>query len=560
MASQKNSKFVLLTVLDGWGIAHESPGNAIALAKTPNMDRFFASFPHGYLEASGEAVGLPRGEDGNTETGHLNLGAGRIVYQDLQRINMSIADGSYFKNIVINAAFEHASKYKSKVHLIGLLGAGGVHSNIEHLFALLLMASRLNHKRVYLHLITDGRDSPPTSARTYIDKLRNVIEREGVGIISTIMGRYWAMDRDFRWERTAKAYFALTKGKGNLVKTPEEVINMSYEQGITDEFIEPAIITDSNGNPAGLIQENDSVIFYNFRIDRPRQLTAAFIKRDLTQKTKYWGFDTYRVKYGDKHAVDQTSDVYKKQAFERGEILNNIYFTTMTEYAKPLVEEGAKVAFPPEQIRNPLGRVLSEHGLRQLRISESEKERFVTFYFSGQQELPFKGEERIIIPSPKVPTYDQKPEMKAREITSAVLQKLRLSLDYALILVNFPNPDMVGHTGNIGATAAACEVVDECVGKLANFCLAYGGSMIVTADHGNAEEMINSNTGAVDTEHSQNLVPFMTISKEYLGNAITVKQGVLADIAPTVLYLLGLEIPQSMTGRNLLLEAETSKV
>jgi 2,3-bisphosphoglycerate-independent phosphoglycerate mutase len=546
----KNTPFVILVVLDGWGIAPPSPGNAIAMANKPNMDRFWSSFPHTQLIASGESVGLPRGEVGNTEVGHLNLGAGRIVYQDLERINLSIADGSLYENNVLLEAVNHASKNNSNLHIMGLVGAGGVHSNIEHLFALINLVKKQNFNRLFLHLFTDGRDSPPTSSQTYIKQVRQVIQREGIGQIASIMGRYWAMDRDRRWERTAKAYFALTRGEGHLVKTPEEAIEMSYSVGKTDEFIEPALISDAGGKPIVQIKDNDSIIFFNFRIDRPRQLTAAFIVNDFNGQSLALDFDPYLEKYEKTHLAAKIK--IQQKVFERGVPLKNLYFATMTEYSDSLVKAGAKVIVPPEKINMSLGRVISERGLRQLRMAESEKERFVTFYFNGQNESPFVGENRIIIPSPNVSTYDLKPEMSAREITETLLKTLKDSVPYSFILVNFANPDMVGHTGSIGATVKACEVVDECLGKISNFILAYNGTLLLVGDHGNAEQLINPSTGEVDTEHNISPVPFIAVSKKFLGNHSTLQAGILSDLAPTILNLLKIEVPTSMTGRNLL--------
>lgn len=543
-------KLVILVVLDGWGISMPGPGNAISLANCVNINRFWASFPHTSLLASGDSVGLPRGEAGNTETGHLNLGAGRIVYQDLERINMSISEGTFFENNVLREAISHAEKYKSDLHLLGLVGAGGVHSNLEHLFALIQFAKRNNFSRVYLHIITDGRDSPPTSSKTYIGRVRSVIEKEGIGKIASIMGRYWAMDRDRRWDRTQKAYLALTQGTGNHVKTPEEAIDLSYSQGKTDEFIEPSLICEPVDRPVGLIKENDAVIFFNFRIDRPRQLTSAFIVKDFRKESLSLDFDPFMEKYEKTHI---SSRVKKSESvFERGDPIKNLYFATMTRFSDSLEKEGARVIFPPETVSTPLSRVISEYGLKQLKLAESEKERFVTFYFNGQNELAYPGEDRIIIPSAQVPTYDQKPEMSAREITQTLLERLKNIRDYSFVLVNFANPDMVAHTGSIGPTVNACEVVDECVGKIANLVLAYGGVLIVTGDHGNAEVMINKQTGQIDTEHNSSPVPFIAISKKFLGKPQTLEQGILADVAPTVISLLGGKKPSEMTGRNLL--------
>ena len=549
MISPQPAKFVCLLVLDGWGLASPGAGNAISQANTVNMNRFLSAYPHTQLTASAESVGLPRGEPGNTETGHINLGAGRIVYQDLARIDMSIADGSFFKNPVLLEAINHAKRNNSALHLMGLMGAGGVHSNIQHLFALIQFASRNSFKNVYLHLFTDGRDSPQTSAAIYLKSIREVIAREGVGQIASLMGRYWAMDRDFRWERTAKAYFALTKGEGRVLTSLEAAITESYSTGKTDEFIEPCLVAGPDGKPLSLVKENDSVIFFNFRIDRPRQLTSAFVFKEFVPEKISWGFDPFLVKYTKSHL---TLEPHAQSSFQRGPALNNLFFATMTEYAKPLAAAGVKVAFPPEIVEMPLGRVISEHNLKQLRMSESEKERFVTFYFNGQQETALPGEDRDIVSSPKVSTYDLKPEMSARELTARLLDRLRNSMDYSFILINFANPDMVAHTGNIGAAAKACEIVDECVGKIADFILAYGGTLLITADHGNAEEMINSQTGAIDTEHNANPVPFIVVSKDLIGRAQTLPSGILADVAPTVLNLMGITPPSAMSGRNLL--------
>jgi len=485
MNSDPPPKFIILTVLDGWGIAPPGPGNAVSQAATPNMTRFVAQYPHTQLGASGESVGLPRGEVGNTETGHLNLGAGRIVYQDLQRINLSIADGTFYLNPVLIGAIDHARTNNSNLHYMGLIGAGGVHSNAEHLYALIELAKKHEFNRLFIHLFTDGRDSPPTSAKTYIAQLKDVITREGVGTVASIMGRYWAMDRDMRWDRTAKAYECLTKGYGHLVKTPEEAVDISYSEGKTDEFIEPSNITGPDGKPVAIIKENDSVVFFNFRIDRPRQLSRAFMLPDFSQANVPVGFDPYAVKYQKSHLAQ--NPVSPQEPFARGQRINNLYFVTMTEYGKTIVEAGAKVAYPPEIVKIPIGRVVSEAGYKQLRAAESEKERFVTFYFNGQQEIAFDGEDRLIVSSPKVATYDLMPEMSARALTAEILQKIKDFPDYKFILINFANADMLGHTGNIGATANACAVVDECLKRLEDWVVTYDGLMLVTADHCNAE-------------------------------------------------------------------------
>ncbi len=547
---EDSSKTVILAVLDGWGLAAPGPGNAVTQAETPNMNKFMASYPHTQLSASGDAVGLPRGEVGNTETGHLNLGAGRIVYQDLLRINMNIADGSFYKNEVLVNAITHAKTNNSNLHLLGLIGASGVHSSLEHLFALIELCKRNDFKRLFLHLFTDGRDSPPTSAKIYIAQLKDLLKKQGIGQIASVMGRYWAMDRDMRWDRTAKAYFALTQAKGQLVRSPEEGIDASYAEGKTDEFIEPLVISSTDGTPLASVGDNDAAIFFNFRIDRPRQLSRAFVFDDFSKANTTIGFDPYLVKYRKSHLTQPAQEL--PEPFARGPELKNLYFVTMTEYEKSLVASGAKVAFPPETVQIPLGRVISEAGYRQLRVSESEKERFVTFYFNGQKEQAFEGEERLIIPSPKVATYDLKPEMSAVEMTDALIARLKQSPDYKFVLINYANPDMVGHTGSIGASVKACQVVDECLGRLSDWILAYGGTMIVTADHGNVEEMINNETGAIDTEHNKNPVPFIVISQKLVGKPVTLTTGILADVAPTVLKLLGISAPSDMSGHNLL--------
>jgi len=544
-------QFVCLIILDGWGIASPGPGNAVSQANTINFNRFWASFPHTQLLAAGEAVGLPRGEAGNTETGHLNIGAGRIIYQDLERINLAVADGSFFQNKAFLDSINHAQKNSSNIHLMGLIGASGIHSNLEHLFALIQLLGKNDFgDKVYLHLFTDGRDSPSTSSIQYLKEIRRVLDLEKTGQIASIMGRYYAMDRDRRWDRTEKAYLALTKGVGRLVKSPEEAVEKSYQEGKTDEFIEPSLVADTDGKPLSLIHDNDSVIFFNFRIDRPRQLTAAFTVNDFNTKSLALEFDPYLERYEKTHLLQKVRNY--QEIFNRGQKLNNLFFVTMTEYSHSLVQAGCVVAFSPEVVEAPLGRILADNNQRQLRIAESEKERFVTYYFNGLRENPFEGEERIILPSPNVPTYDLKPEMSAYEITNRLLEKLRLPAAYSFMLVNFANPDMVAHTGSIGPAVKACEVLDECLGKIVNSVLSIEGCVLITGDHGNAEEMINNQTGQIDTEHNANPVPFIAIAKSLLGKPVNLQSGILADIAPTILALLGIDKPSSMTGKNLL--------
>jgi 2,3-bisphosphoglycerate-independent phosphoglycerate mutase len=385
--------------------------------------------------------------------------------------------------------------------------------------------------------------------------LKKTIEKEKVGKIASIMGRYWSMDRDQRWDRTEKAYLALTKGIGEKTSDIDQLIDSSYKKGITDEFIKPTVIVDNTAKPIALIEENDAVVFYNFRVDRPRQLTKAFVMEDFSKANILFDSEAYQEKYN--IIKSNISSLQNKEPFKRGEKINNLYFSTMTQYSKALVKEGALPAFSPEIVSLPLSMVISNNGLRQLKITESEKERFVTFYFNGLRENPLPLEERLIIPSPKVPTYDQKPEMSAYEMTDVLINKLKSS-DYKFIVVNYPNTDMVGHTGNLGATVKAVEVVDECIGKLANFVLAYGGILLITADHGNAEELINTKTGVIDTEHSSNRVPFIAISEKLLSKYQTLRSGLLADISPTVLASLNITKPSCMTGRDLLEEVRVN--
>src|SRR3989344_8694949 len=539
-------KPIVLLILDGWGIAPPGPGNAIERAITPNLDRYWNAFPHTKLEASGEAVGLPHGEEGNTETGHLNIGAGQIVYQDLPRINMSIADGSFFENQAFVTAGAHVQTYNSALHLMGLVGAGGVHSNIEHLFALLHFGSLHRLERVALHLFTDGRDSPPTSALTYISQIQAKIQTIGVGEIASVMGRFYAMDRDQRWERTEKAYQALTVCAAHKARDANESVTSAYTAGKTDEFIEPTLIVDENNNPKSLVRENDAVIFFNFRIDRPRQLTKAFVLPNFeTAAEKRPAFDPYAIKYFRKHAAYPQ---LQTTPFTRGERIKNLLFVTMTEYERALP---VSIAYPPQTVEMPFGRIIADFNLRQLRVAETEKERFVTYYFNGLREDPFPGEDRIIIPSVKVPTYDLDPQMSALEITDSVIERIATGI-YNVIIVNFANPDMVAHTGNMQATIAACETVDQCVEQIAQKAMSVGGATIITADHGNAEELLNPETGQVDTEHSTFPVPFIFIDRESTGKGSMVQTGVLADIAPTMLKLLNIPKPPMMTGRELI--------
>ncbi|MDD5481696.1 MAG: 2,3-bisphosphoglycerate-independent phosphoglycerate mutase [Candidatus Shapirobacteria bacterium] len=537
----ENTGPIVLVILDGWGLANTQTGNAILQAKTPNFDKYWASFPHAQLIASSEPVGLPKGEKGNSETGHLNLGAGRIVLQDLVRINMSIADGTFFQNQAFLEAINFAKKNNSALHLLGMIGSAGVHANNQHLFALLRLAQKHQVNKVYLHLFTDGRDSPPKSALTFLEQVETQIANLKVGQIATITGRFWAMDRDNRWERTQKAYQAIVEGQGLSAKTAKEAIEQAYQRQETDEFIQPTII---NG-PNQIVKDGDAIIFFNFRIDRPRQLTKAFVLEDLENyQPKQAAFDPYAEKYGQKIYAP----LEKIQTFQREKKLKDIFFVTMTEYEKGLP---AHIAFPSREIPLPLAQVISQEGKRQFHIAETEKERFVTYYFNGFREQPFAGEEWFEVASPPVKTYDQKPEMSAPQVTEKVLEKLRKN-DLDFMLINFANPDMVGHTGILEAGIEACEVIDQVLGKIVNQIFITGGTTVITADHGNAEEMINLSTGEIDTEHSANPVPFIVVGKHFLGQSRMLSRGVLADVAPSVLSLMGISQPLNMTGHSLL--------
>ncbi len=547
-------KGVILAIFDGMGIALPGPGNAYFLAEPQNLRSYYQSYPHTQLKASGEAVGLPTEEVGSTEVGHLNIGAGKIVYQSLPRINLSIADGSFFKNEELLNAINHAKTNKSRLHIMGLLGGGTVHSSTAHLFALLFLCQEQKFMDVYLHVITDGRDSPPKSAEIYLQDLDTKIKQMGIGTIATVMGRYYAMDRDRRWERIEKAYTCITEGIGDKAKDWKSAVESSYEKGLTDEFILPTNICADNA-PL-LINDNDAVIFYNFRIDRPRELTKAFVLDNFETEANKRGFDPYAIKYHPKHQLDDTEEPPVAPPFKRSKILKNVYFVTMTEYEDNLP---AHVAYPPRIVEMPLGRVISDAGFQQIRLAESEKERFVTIYFNGLRNQPFALQDTLIVPSPKVATYDLKPEMSAFELTQVLIEKLQTET-YKFMLVNYANPDMVGHTGNLPAAIRAVQVIDVCVGKLVDEALKHDYAVIITADHGNVEEMLDARTGGIATEHSGNNVPFIAVANELHGKNLTLPIGILADVAPTVLALLGIPQPQDMTGRNLLEEFTKNEI
>jgi len=536
---------LVLIILDGWGLAPPGPGNAISQITNSQIRQYWHNYPHSQLSASGEAVGLPIDEDGNTETGHINLGAGRVVYQDLPRINHAVSDGSFFKNEAFIGAVRYAHQHKSNLHLLGLLSDSGVHASRDHLYALLaLIKEQKCNCPVFLHLFTDGRDSPPRAGLRFLSEVTQKCQQIGIGKIATVIGRYYAMDRDRRWERTEKAYVALTEMINLTAKNPEEVAVQSYKKGVSDEFIEPTIITDENNQPLPRIQNHDVVIFYNYRVDRPRQLTRAFVLPDFETHKATDVFDPYSVKYYHKHIIEIDS---RAKPFKRKIILPNLFFVTMTEYERNLP---CVTAFPPEPVTRPLGRVIADLGWKQLRISETEKERFVTYYFNGMREDPYPGEDRLIIPSPKVATYDLKPEMSIYELTEKLIDRSQLKY-YGFILVNYANPDMVGHTGNIPAAVKACTVVDACVKQVVEKVLALEGSCVITGDHGNVEEMLGPN-GEMDTEHSTFPVPMIVIDRQFEHNPCSLPNGKLGDVAPTMLALRNIAIPEVMTGKNLL--------
>lgn len=533
---------ILLIILDGWGIGPNYRGNAVAQAQTPHMHKYQAGYPYAELVASGEAVGLPKGEDGNSEVGHLNLGAGRVVYQDLPRINMAVADGNFLRNEAFLSASKHAKQKRSQLHLLGLVSHGSVHSSVEHLYALLWVAKLqgLGPEQVKIHVFTDGRDGPPTAALGTLAEIDRKIKDIGLGTIATICGRYFAMDRDHHWDRTEKAYRLLTKGEGETALLPYEAIEHAYQKGLTDEFIEPTVIADEKKEPRGLIRPHDACIFFNYRSDRARQLAQAFVVPQFEMlKTRKFASSKY-------HDTPLAATVQVK-TFNRGNRTADLYFVTMTEYERGLPVSA--VAFPPDDVKMPLARVVAEKGLRQLHVAETEKYPHVTYFFNGGREEPFLREDRIMIPSPRVATYDKKPEMSSLEIAECVLGRLERN-HYNFIVVNLACPDMVAHTGVLSAGIKAVEAADICVNKMVNATLAKGGTCVITADHGNVEEMISRETGDEDTKHSTAPVPFMVISEGLQGRR-RLPNGILADVAPTILGLMGIHKPSDMTGRNL---------
>lgn len=509
-----NKKPVALIILDGFGLSDNSAYNAVQAADKPTIDWLWENCPHSVLSASGEDVGLMEGQMGDSNVGHLNLGAGRIVYQDVLRIQKSIEAGDFFTNQQLLMAVNHAKRHNTKLHLMGLLSPGGVHSHSEHLYALLKLAKNHGLTEVYIHAFLDGRDVPPSSAADYLKELESKITEIGVGTIATVSGRYYAMDRDKRWDRLEKAYMALTEGSGRIAQSSEEAINYAYTHGETDEFVIPTVIFN-NGQPTATIGNKDAVIFFNFRADRAREITWAF-----------------------------TNDDFK--GFNRTGGKLDLCFVTMTQYD---VNVKAPFAYPPQKLKNTLGEYLASLNLKQLRIAETEKYAHVTFFFNGGVEKPFAGEERKLIPSPKVATYDLKPEMSALEVTDEVVKRIN-SGEYDLIVLNYANCDMVGHTGVMDAAVDAVEAVDAGLGRVLAALKKQQGQAIVTADHGNAEQMTDSETNQPHTAHTTNPVPIWLFNT----GKRKIRSGVLGDIAPTLLELLNLEKPAEMTGNSLIIE------
>jgi 2,3-bisphosphoglycerate-independent phosphoglycerate mutase len=500
-------------ILDGWGYTSKTEGNAIKAAKTPVLDELSKKYPCCLLKASGEAVGLPEGQMGNSEVGHLNIGAGRIVYQDYTKINKAIREGSFSDNRAILEAIENAKNNHSNLHLMGLFSYGGVHSHMNHMRAIIELAKKQGLENVFIHTFLDGRDVPPQAALEDMKEHEQYCHKIGIAKTASVSGRYYAMDRDKRWERTELAYNALTSGTGLFANDAVSAISQSYAKGENDEFVKPTVILDENGKAAGTIKDKDSVIFFNFRPDRARQLTYAFVNDD---------FD----------------------GFER-KVHPDVHYVCMTEYDENL---DIPLAFPPESIKKTLGEVLSKHNLKQLRIAETEKYAHVTFFFNGGVEHQNEGEERCLIPSPKVATYDLKPEMSAYEVTDQLIEKIK-SAKYDVIILNFANMDMVGHTGIFDATVKAVETIDKCVGKIIETVIDLNGAAIITADHGNAEKEIDYDTGIAHTAHTSNPVKVILVNA---GEGVCLIDGKLSDIAPTMLDILRIPRPEEMTGTSLL--------
>ena len=506
-----SKKPVLLAILDGYGKSEIHEGNAIFTANTSRMDEILNNNPNTVIHASGLDVGLPEGQMGNSEVGHTNIGAGRIVYQELTRITKSIKDGDFFENEVLNAACDNCIKNNSDLHIMGLLSDGGVHSHIEHLYAIIELAKRKNVENVYVHCFLDGRDVSPTSGSSFAKALVEKIRDLGKGQIATVIGRYYAMDRDSRWERVSKAYDAIVNGVGQYSESAVTAIENSYNNDVTDEFVVPTVIT-TDGKPNGKLKENDSVVFFNFRPDRAREITRTI--------------------------VDEEFSGFERKFFKT-------YYVCMTQYDASM--PNVHVAFKPQTLVNTLGETISKLGLKQLRIAETEKYAHVTFFFNGGVETVYEGEDRILVSSPKVATYDMQPEMSAYEVTDKLLEALNTD-KYDVVILNFANCDMVGHTGDMEAAVKAVEAVDECIGKVYDKVMEKNGVILITADHGNAEQMVDPSDKSVFTAHTTNVVPLVVAG---LGD-IKLETGRLADLAPTMLDIMNVDIPEEMTGKSLI--------
>ncbi len=506
---------ILLLVMDGYGLNHRKEGNAVALACKPNLDEILAKYPYTTLGASGLDVGLPEGQMGNSEVGHLNLGAGRVVYQEITRIDKAIEEKTFHQNPVLVEAMEEVKQRGSSLHMMGLVSDGCVHSSPSHLYALLKLAKEKNVTKVFVHAFLDGRDASPTGGADYVQELLNRFHELGLGDLASVAGRYYAMDRDKRWDRIEKAYRAMVNGEGNHTVDVISAIRKSYAQNVTDEFVIPTVVARNGDYQEGRIKRGDVGIFFNFRADRARQLSRAL------------------------------TDVHFKE-FDRPDDLT-IDLVSMTMHDERLK---TKVAFPPVKLINVLGEVLAREGRKQLRIAETEKYAHVTFFFSGGEEKPFEGEDRILIHSPKVATYDLKPEMSAYKVTKKVVKEIK-SKKYDFILLNYANPDMVGHTGVLSAAIKAVEAVDKCVGEVVGAVMEADGVALVTSDHGNAEKMVDPNNGEVFTAHTTDRVPFALVTDQFKGRLR--EGGRLADVAPTILHLMNIKEPEEMEGESLII-------
>lgn len=521
-SSTRPRPFVLI-IMDGWGINPRREGNAIALARTLHIDALAQKWPHTAVKTSGAAVGLPEGQMGNSEVGHQNIGAGKRVLQDYTRVSESIQDGSFFQNPAFLNAIEHVKRNSSQLHICGLLGNGGVHAHESHLEALLRLAQMHDVEHVYIHAFTDGRDSSPTGGIEFMRELQAraaEIGGEHAAKVATVTGRYYAMDRDNRWDRTGATYNAMVHGEGQHANTALAAIQQSYDKKVTDEFILPTVIMD-NGHPVAVVKSGDALIHYNFRPDRARQLTKAFVLPELPPQAE--------------------------GKFNRGPRLDDLVYVMMTEYEEGL---NAEVAYRADEVEMPLARVVSDAGLRQFHTAETEKYAHVTYFINGRRETPFPGEERVLVPSPKVPTYDLQPEMSAAGITDTAVEHIR-SRDYDLVIMNYANADMVGHTGVIEAAIKGVEAVDAGVGRVVEATLSVGGGLLITADHGNAEQLIEYDTGKPFTAHTTNPVPLYLVVPQ-LANAKLRSDGILADVSPTILQIMGIPQPKDMTGRSLI--------